>query len=432
MSATKLPRHRVQNHSKFLLYIDILGFREILQDRPETIPALFHIIATANIHKHPDFRTVVFSDTIIGYTPFCLDEDQPHDLVELLCEFCQDLFYRFSPLDVFFRAVITRGEFEHFQLQSSPCFYGAGLIEAHDLEKDVRSIGAFLDVECLELNRRFETSRHDQNLHFIFLTPNIAQLLKLSPDGASPCSLDASEVDLSRLKLEIQFLKRVHWFMTSDLDPGVRSKHLVAWNYYHQQFGPFMDRLVRNAFDPSFICATEDWEPDPEEAWADCPKRMPDEQYGYAMCFELGSWDDRCPREFAKAFLNALSESDVDGRKFEGRCEFYRRLAGRDPMSYDIAIGLKDMKNKSVVNLNCWNRLETRILKLVEPLPVGKTVFSKMASLKSIRGSFSFCGSAKFKDGKPVYVVEHSEDARDGAFCEVLKEAIYRRPRSER
>ena len=51
---------------KFLLYIDFLGFRDIVAS-PERIRSLYMIVDSLNAHKHHSFTTIVFSDTILVY-----------------------------------------------------------------------------------------------------------------------------------------------------------------------------------------------------------------------------------------------------------------------------------------------------------------------------------------------------------------------------
>ncbi len=50
---------------KYLLYIDILGFSNLTKKDYTKVKELFSIIDSLNAHKHFDFQTVVFSDTIL-------------------------------------------------------------------------------------------------------------------------------------------------------------------------------------------------------------------------------------------------------------------------------------------------------------------------------------------------------------------------------
>jgi hypothetical protein len=84
----------------YLLYIDILGFSELVLKKGR-IEDLYDQIDTLNSHEHTAFKTLAFSDTILIYNTV---EWGRHYLVMYLCEFAQDLFYRLVSRDLHFRA----------------------------------------------------------------------------------------------------------------------------------------------------------------------------------------------------------------------------------------------------------------------------------------------------------------------------------------
>lgn len=93
----------------YLLYIDILGFSELVLKKGR-IEDLYDQIDTLNSHEHTAFKTLAFSDTILIYNTV---EWGRHYLVMYLCEFAQDLFYRLVSRDLHFRAYLCKGEFNH-------------------------------------------------------------------------------------------------------------------------------------------------------------------------------------------------------------------------------------------------------------------------------------------------------------------------------
>ena len=84
------------------LYIDILGFSEIVND-DALADRLFKIIDNARIHRDANFRAIVFSDTIIAYNIHS-NIGAGHKATELmyLIEFAQDLFLRLIGSGIFF------------------------------------------------------------------------------------------------------------------------------------------------------------------------------------------------------------------------------------------------------------------------------------------------------------------------------------------
>lgn len=50
---------------KYLLYIDILGFRELARTSQDRVYDLYRVVASLNVHMHSAFEAIVFSDTIV-------------------------------------------------------------------------------------------------------------------------------------------------------------------------------------------------------------------------------------------------------------------------------------------------------------------------------------------------------------------------------
>src|SRR6267154_5554684 len=124
-----MSKHFVESHYKYLLYVDLLGFSDLVQRKPEFIPILYHAIASANLQKVGDFEAILFSDTLVVYNLYPpRSANDRMFTVMFLCEFCQDLFYRLSAIDVFFRAIILAGDFQHYNLGRASCFFGTSLI----------------------------------------------------------------------------------------------------------------------------------------------------------------------------------------------------------------------------------------------------------------------------------------------------------------
>lgn len=51
--------------AKYLLYIDILGFSDMVRSEPAKVAELYLILDSLTVHRHEAFRTIVFSDTIL-------------------------------------------------------------------------------------------------------------------------------------------------------------------------------------------------------------------------------------------------------------------------------------------------------------------------------------------------------------------------------
>src|SRR4051812_2952444 len=95
---------------KYLLYIDFLGFADLVKSNPAEIEKLYSIINSLNVHQHNTFKTIVFSDTILVYNIHDPKNKFEHEyLVMYACEFVNDLLYRLTDKDRYFRAILTYG-----------------------------------------------------------------------------------------------------------------------------------------------------------------------------------------------------------------------------------------------------------------------------------------------------------------------------------
>jgi hypothetical protein len=161
--------------NKYLLYIDMLGFSDLVLRRG-AVDELYALINSLNVHKHHAFKTSAFSDTLIVYNIYETDTpDSRRYHVMYMCEFAQDLFYRLVPRDLHFRAFLTKGEFEHQQLDNLQAFYGKALVAAYRREKTIDCTGLFIDAPILPDCTIFHYERYDAETYFIHLMQSLDQ-----------------------------------------------------------------------------------------------------------------------------------------------------------------------------------------------------------------------------------------------------------------
>lgn len=251
---------------KYLLYIDILGFREMVRTRPKLIDRVYRIVDSLNVHRHHAFQTTVFSDTIIAYN--AEDPVTKHDhsyFVMYSCEFAKDLLYRFAGHGLYFRAYLTYGEFTRYHLKHTDCFYGGALIRAYDTEKTIECHGMFIDQHCKEANNIFPVAAHCSGQYYVYLNQSIDSFLE-EWGGVSSLPINDSGFSDSDtpyfLAKDVLMLRDIYRAMRESADPGVRAKHLCAWDYYRRRYQEFVDFLERHSFSLSSISSSHAW---PEE-----------------------------------------------------------------------------------------------------------------------------------------------------------------------
>lgn len=247
------------------LYIDILGFSDLIKDKNQ-VAQLYQIIDSASIHRDTNFNAIVFSDTIVAYNRHTnLSKEAKAVEVMYLIELTQDLFQRLIGTNIFFRAVITEGEFTHKKLENLESYYGAALVEAYRAEKNLSGTGLFLNRKLRDLNQVYRFKEFSSKFDYIFLThfcSGLTPWLKRKVDNDN--SPDDTEYPLPPEFItdqELEYLiypELVHFHevynnMNTHPDPKVREKYLTTWNMYSHAYPGITRSLVNHNFSPDAI-----------------------------------------------------------------------------------------------------------------------------------------------------------------------------------
>lgn len=244
---------------RFLLYIDILGFAEMTKSNPRKVARLYSIIDKLNVHRHNSFKTIVFSDTVLVYNPKLASSDEERKyFVWYLIEFVEDLHHKLTGQDIYFRAVLTAGQFDHYQLENIECFFGEALVRAYISEKDIPSIGLFIDDYCNKYNEYFRVARFDDDLFFVYLNRSLESLNQYSA-GKYPITERGILDQGPYAPWQVKFLCDVYENMRNHTSPLVRVKFLTAWDFYWKRYPEMLQVLVSKQFDMSAIGPAKAW-----------------------------------------------------------------------------------------------------------------------------------------------------------------------------
>jgi len=247
--------------SKYFLYIDILGFSDLVKSNSNKVDDLYQVIASLNVHDHSAFEAIIFSDTILIYNP--QDPITPSDAsyyVMFLCEFAQDLQHRLAGRDISFRALLTYGDFTHYTLNGIQCFFGQALIEAYHQEKRIQSVGLFIDHNCNKHNNYYQTLPFNDDFNFVFLTQALQRIEREYADALPVDGWMLEQTDpLEFLVSEIIMVQRIHSNMMIHEDERVREKYASAWGCYKQCYPKTLKILEDNNFNLSAISPSIDW-----------------------------------------------------------------------------------------------------------------------------------------------------------------------------
>lgn len=247
--------------TKYLLYIDILGFSDLVKHDPQQVEKIYGVLDSLNVHRHDVFRTIVFSDTVLVYNRL---NPKPNDVaaheyvVWYSIEFAEDLHHRLTGQGLYFRAVLVSGEFQHYALENVDCFFGKALIDAYAREKTIPSIGLFIHTACNQYNRYFRTEPFEDGLHFVYLN-RCVESLQQETNGEFPVDPILLDNNYPYLAWQVRFLRDVHSMMRTHPVPTVRTKFLTAWDFYKRRYPTILVALEEGGFDMKVFNPKFDW-----------------------------------------------------------------------------------------------------------------------------------------------------------------------------
>lgn len=249
-------------NERYFLYLDILGFTDLVRQGSDKIDDLYEVIASLNAHKHDAFKVIVFSDTVVvynvdgGYT----SADAKY-LIMFLCEFVKDLMHRLTGRNVYFRAVITHGDFTHYELNGMPCFYGNALVDAYNSEKELKAIGLFIDKKISKYCHIFEFDEYNDNYDFVYVTQAL-------DEAESYCShelpVEAELINMTDSKWfilpEITHVNEMYLGSVNVNYPeAVRSKYASSWEIYCKRYPFLTGHLLSSGNDVTAISPGVEW-----------------------------------------------------------------------------------------------------------------------------------------------------------------------------
>jgi hypothetical protein len=240
---------------KLFLYIDILGFSELVSDRL-AMSQIFDRIDDLNVHSDGEFGVIAFSDTILIYADggWLGRKDQA---IMWLVEFAQDLFYRFIGIDRHFRAYLTFGDFNHTKKSHIEAYYGEALVECYKKEKTIKAMGVFMANELVPYSDIFDTTQYDADCHFVHIMQTLDYVSGPNFEDATypihSAIIDGTDVHYL-LAYDLAYLRNVYEHASdATLPEPVRLKYSNTWKLIHTRHGRLLDALVQGGFDPNSI-----------------------------------------------------------------------------------------------------------------------------------------------------------------------------------
>jgi hypothetical protein len=242
---------------RFLLYLDILGFRQLAAN-PARVRELYRIVNSLRVHRDGVLKAIIFADTLLVYSPIRpTDFAKPDEIRDMIIfrflEFVRDLLRRTTGRDFYFRAFITFGEFivdfyEHFR-----AFHGRGLIAAYEREQSLKCAGLFIDDYSNRYNTDecYPTRKYSVDCSFVYMLDCLHRIDRERNGADYPLAEDGFwSGNAEQVVWQIHLLRDIYNKMLLHPEPDVRAKFLATWSLYRQQYPQLTEALATNDFNP--------------------------------------------------------------------------------------------------------------------------------------------------------------------------------------
>lgn len=240
---------------KFLLYIDILGFSDLVKNDPKLIEEIFIYLDKLNfLQRHSSMKSIIFSDTILFFNKTDIPLDHPYliPLIGDMIELCQILMYYFIPKNIFFKAVISYDKFKYEKLNNYEYYFGTALINSYNNEKLMPLVGVIIDKDISAYNHYFKSVYLNDKFKYILLTNSITRSIHDLGDEKM-LTIEQGTSQAGYINREILYFRNIYNLMNSSSEVDIRSKHSFTWNLYKSYYKNIMDDFVRFNFNLELI-----------------------------------------------------------------------------------------------------------------------------------------------------------------------------------
>lgn len=222
----------------------------MIASKSEKIDQIFKIFDGLNVFKHPSLQVVVFSDTILVFNK---TNDWATDyFVTYLIEYAQELFYKLSWINVYFKGIITYGEFIFNELSNFQAYYGDALVESYKDETILEGFGLYINNELRSEVVVFETVSFSDKYDYVLLCQSFISLYDHT-SGILPVNLNIfTDTDsYFRIDEDLRFFREITYFKNNHpSEDKVRPKYQRVYDIYKERTPTFFAQLEKDGFLP--------------------------------------------------------------------------------------------------------------------------------------------------------------------------------------
>lgn len=238
--------------NRVFLYIDILGFEHLVKTNPSKIDQIFEIFDSLKVFKHYALQTVVFSDTILVFNKNISHSDDYY--CTYLVEYAQELFYKLSWINIYYKGILTFGEFSFTQMSNIQAYYGLALVNAYKAEKRIQGFGLFVDKKLSKEIVVFDSVSFNDNYNFIILCQSLNNLYSTTK-GKLPIeeNLLYETDDFHRIDEDLRFMREIEYLKNYHPTKRIRNKYKKVYLTYKKIMPKFFKKFESEGFLPFIL-----------------------------------------------------------------------------------------------------------------------------------------------------------------------------------
>lgn len=233
------------------LYIDILAFGAMVSEKSPKIDNIFKIFDRLKVFNHSYLQTIVFSDTILVFPKVEEISTRPnHYFVTYLIEYAQQLFYGLSQINVYFKGIITYGDFHFKQMNNFQAYHGEALVETYNDESLLEGFGLYIKRELNNDVVVFKTVPFSEKYDYILLCQSLVNLSRDNEKLPVDLNIFSKTDTYHRIEEDLRFFRELLYIKVNHPSERIRAKYQKVYDIYKTSIGPIFTQLENDEFVP--------------------------------------------------------------------------------------------------------------------------------------------------------------------------------------
>jgi hypothetical protein len=171
-----------------------------------------------------------------------------------LVEYSQELFYKLSAINIYFKGILTFGEFNFSKMTNINAYYGYALIDTYKDESDLEGFGLYVNKRLSNEIITFDKVSFTEKYDFILLCQSLKNLYSTT-EGVLPidCNLLYETDTYHRIDEDLRFFREIYFLKQNHPIERVKTKYQKVYDIYKTELPLFFKIFENDGFLPFTI-----------------------------------------------------------------------------------------------------------------------------------------------------------------------------------